>query len=70
VFDEAVLGACLAKAELEYPDIQVGYMQKFLEVDLVKAWQADARTAPRSLGRLLPGREYTRGRFWNDVTKA
>ena len=67
-YDEAVLGACLAKAELEYPDIQVGYMQKFLEVDLVKAWQADARTAPRRLGRLLPGREYTRGRFWNDVT--
>lgn len=73
-FDEAVLGACLAKAELEYPDIQVGYMQKFLEVDLKTAWQLDARSAPLKLGPMLPGSpagfdpRVHRERTWNDIT--
>lgn len=69
-FDEAVLTACLAKAEVEYPDIQVGYMGKFLESDLVKAWQLDARSAPKTLGRMLPGyqADYGHKRIWNDVT--
>lgn len=69
-FDEAILAACLAKAELESEDLKVGYMNKFLEKDLPEAWRIDARSAPRKLGVMLPGTR--RGgceRTWNDVTK-
>jgi len=68
-FDEAVLGACLAKAELEFEDLQTGYMDKFLSLDVAKAWEIDARSAPRKLGPMLPGRRTKeRTRIFNDVT--
>ena len=70
-FDEAILTACLAKAELEFEDLKVGYMNKFLELDLPKAWEIDARSAPLKLGRMLPGlRKGQYERIWNDVTKS
>jgi len=69
-FDEAILAACLAKAELEFDDLKLGYMDKFLELDLKKAYEIDARSAPRKLGRMLPGtRRDGHERIWNTVTK-
>jgi len=67
-FDEAILSACLAKAELEFEDLQVGYMQKFLQVDLPRAWDIDARSAPKKLGKMMPGKREHLERTWNDVT--
>jgi len=70
-FDEAILGACLAKAELGFEDLQVGYMNKFLELDLKNAWMLDARSAPKKLGCMLPGTQrthrYPDDHNWNDV---
>lgn len=69
-FDEAVLAACLAKAELEFEDLKLGYMDKFLTLDLPRAHQIDARSAPRKLGQMLPGsRRQGHERIWNDVHK-
>jgi hypothetical protein len=69
-FDEAILAACLAKTELGFEDLKVGYVDKFLELDLKKAWEIDARSAPRKLGMMLPGtRKEGYGRIWNNVTK-
>lgn len=69
-FDEAILAACLAKAEMEFEDLKLGYMSKFLEKDLPEAWRIDARSAPRKLGVMLPGTRRTgHERIWNTVTK-
>lgn len=54
-FDDAILGACLAKAELEFEDLKLGYMDKFLTLDLKAAWATDARSAPLKLGPMIPG---------------
>ena len=54
-FDEAVLASCLGKAELEFEDLSVGYLQKFLQVDLPNAHRIDARSAPKNLGPMLSG---------------
>lgn len=68
-FDEAILSACLAKAELEFEDIQMGYNEKFHKIDLPQAQQIDARSAPRKLGQMVPGSgRVARGRVWNDIT--
>lgn len=61
-FDEAILSACLAKAEMEFDDINQGFMIKFLQVDLPKAYATDARSAPKSVGPMLPGS----GGRWHD----
>lgn len=69
-FDEAILAACLAKAEMEFEDLKLGHMNKFLEKDLPEAWRIDARSAPRKLGVMLPGTRRTGyERIWNTVTK-
>lgn len=69
-FDEAVLAACLAKAEMEFEDLKLGYMNKFMEKDLPEAWRIDARSAPRKLGIMMPGTRNTGyTRVWNTVTK-
>lgn len=66
-FDTAVLSACLAVAELEFEDLNLGYYQKFLTVDLPMAHQIDARSAPKSVGIMLPGRVPIVSRVWNNV---
>lgn len=69
-FDEAILAACLAKAEMEFEDLKLGYMDKFLSMDLPKAYEIDARSAPRKLGVMLPGTRKTGyERIWNTVVK-
>jgi len=67
-FDEAVLAACMAKAEMEIEDVTAGWVQTYLQKALLKAYQKDARTAPRSLGSMNRKQRYTRERTWRDVT--
>lgn len=67
-FDEAVLSACLAKAELEFEDIKMGYNEKFYKVDLPMAHLIDARSAPRKLGQMRSGSgRQVNERIWNTV---
>jgi len=69
-FDEAVLSACLAKAELEFEDIKMGYNEKFYKIDLPTAHAIDARSAPRKLGQMLSGSgRSTNERIWNTVVE-
>ncbi len=62
LFDDAILSACKAQVEMQYEDIQGGYVQKFYGKDLPDAQTADTRTAPRKLGKMTRGgtRGYTR----------
>ena len=56
-FDEVIVSACLAKAETIFEGLQLDYspMQKYLEKDLKAAYRIDAGSAPKRLGRMLPG---------------
>lgn len=67
-FDEAILSACLAKAELEFEDIKMGYNEKFYKIDLPAAQAINARSAPRKLGQMVSGSgRRTNERTWNDI---
>ena len=65
-FDEVILAACLFKAEMSLDDVSAGYVEKYIKKDLPKAYQTDARSAPRKLGNM--GIQTVRGRTWTDVT--
>lgn len=67
-FDIAIESACMAKAEMKIEEIAAGYVDKYLKKDLVKAYEIDARMAPRKLGSMNRGRRIIRERIWNDVT--
>lgn len=68
-FDEAILSACLAKAEMEFEDMNMGYMNKYLQKDLPAAHAIDIRSSPKKLGRMLSGSAIRRNwRVWEDVT--
>jgi len=71
-FDEAILSACLAKAEGEFGELNLGYspMEKYLKKDLPAAHAIDARSAPRKLGKMRSGsgRKYYQERTWSDIT--
>jgi hypothetical protein len=56
-FDSAILSACLAAAETEFEGLQLDYspMEKYLKKDLPAAYRIDARSAPKKLGKMLPG---------------
>jgi hypothetical protein len=43
-FDQAVLSACMAKAEQKFENIQAGHVEEYLQKDLPQAWKADGRT--------------------------
>ena len=67
-FDDAVRAACLAMAEREFDDLNEGHTGEFLERALPKAYEIDARSAPRKLGPMLPGNRQIRyRRIWSDV---
>lgn len=71
LFDEVILSACLAKAEMNFEDIRAGYFDKYLKKDLPAAYAIDVRLAPRKLGKLQSGsgpRREMIERVWNDVT--
>lgn len=65
-FDEAIKSACLAQTEMEFEDIQAGYMDKFIKKDLPDAIGLDRRSAPRKLGPLKK-RAYPRRETWSNV---
>jgi len=68
LFDDAILSACLAQTEMQYEDVQGGYVQKFYDKDLPDAWAADDRTAPRKLGKLTRGGTRYQLRRWQSVS--
>jgi len=65
-FDEVILAACQAKAEMELEDMTAGWVNMYMQKALPNAIKQDARTAPRKLGSM--NRPRLRGRSWNDVT--
>ena len=68
-FDDAIRAAVLAATEREFNDVNEGYMGEFLDRALPKAYELDARSAPRKLGMMLPGnRPFRHRRTWKDVT--
>lgn len=67
-FDEDILAACRAKAEMEIEDVAAGWMQTYHQIALPRAHRKDARTAPRKLGSMDPKRRYGRERTWLDIT--
>lgn len=68
-FDDAILSACLACAELEFEgDDLSGRVEKFLNLDLPEAHRIDRRSAPKRLGPILPGTQrHGRERDFNSV---
>lgn len=64
LFDNVILSACKAQTEMEYDDVQAGYVQKYFEMDLPQAQNADKRTAPRTLGKMGRGGGGPIGRNW------
>jgi len=69
-FDEAIKAACLAEAEMrdELKDESTNWTQKYIQKALPKAYQADARTAPRKLGSMNRRGRGVRERTFNDVS--
>lgn len=67
LFDEVIVSACKAQAEMQYDDVQAGYVQKYYSVDLLRAQDADKRTAPRKLGKMGRGGRGPVGRNWDNV---
>jgi len=58
-FDEAILAACYAKLAMEDEDVEPELEDRYAKKALPKAYQADARLAPRALGSM----NETRGRY-------
>jgi hypothetical protein len=52
-FDFAILSACRAAAEQEFTDVQRGFEQRYMAVDLPMAHAIDGRSAPKKLGVML-----------------
>ena len=76
-FDDSVLAACLARAEMELTDVVGGYVDLYNKKDLPKAHKLDGASAPRRIGNLNTNKRsygYKEGlnqgdsRIWNDVT--
>jgi len=57
-FDEAILSAILARAEMEFEEISspipgLSHNEKFYKIDLPAAHRQDARSAPKRLGQMM-----------------
>jgi len=66
-FDEIILAACMAKAEMEFEDIAGNYVEQYHKKSLTEAFRIDARSAPRQLGSMNLGERHARERTWTDV---
>jgi len=66
--DNAVLAACMARMNLEIPDSDQKWAEKYYQRDLKQAYLVDQRSAPRTLGRLSYGPRAQPSRTWKDVT--
>ena len=51
-FDQAIIAACLAQAELDIEDVSANFMEKYVKKALPKAHEIDTRSAPRKLGSM------------------
>lgn len=65
-FDQVIKAVCLAHAEMVIEEIAAGFIDKYLKKDLSKAYEIDARMAPRKLQSMYRG--VVRERVWKDVT--
>lgn len=54
-FDDAILSACRAQAEIEFTDVKRGYIEKYQQYDLPAAQVIDGRSAPRKMGVMGSG---------------
>jgi hypothetical protein len=56
-FDSVIMSACLAAAEIEFEGLNLDFspMEKYLQKDLPAAYRIDAGSAPKRLGKMLPG---------------
>ena len=67
-FDEAIMAAVKYKVEEEDEDVDKGFTQKYVQKALVKAYDLDARSHPRTLGSMNRGGRNCRVRSWSNVT--
>jgi hypothetical protein len=67
-FDNAVISACFARAEMEREDVQAGWTQMYKQVDLPAAHILDKQLAPRKLGYCGSGMRYRQERTQKDIT--
>ena len=68
IFDPYIEVACLAKTEREMEDIYGGWVDEYQNIALFKAYEKDARSAPRKLGRMTNGPSRVMERMWKDRT--
>ena len=62
-FDHVVKSACLAQMELDFSNTAMGRIEAYIQKDLQKAYQADAR----SFSHITPSKKVRRLRTWNPV---
>jgi hypothetical protein len=71
-FDDYVLSACMARAEIEVEDLTGrGFVENFYKIDVKKAHALDRRSAPRTLGSSnvnSTDKNSYRERTFNDIT--
>lgn len=67
-FDNAIIAACKAQAELQIEQINEGFVELFYKVDLPGAHRIDGLSAPRTLGNFYGKHQVPRERTWDDVT--
>jgi len=65
-FDDTILAACLARAEMDIENFPAGYMDYYMKKALPNAYNIDARSAPKRLGSMNYGPKI-RERIWKDV---
>jgi len=51
-FDQAILAACMAQAEIDIEDVTAGFVEKYIKKALPQAHRIDLRSAPRKLGSM------------------
>lgn len=66
-FDEYILAACYAKLAMEDEEIDPALEQRYIQKALPKAYEMDARLAPKTLGS-MNGFEKGYRRTWSNVT--
>lgn len=69
-FDDVIIAACKARAELEIEDLGSTWTNYYSSKGIPKAYERDARLAPRKLGKDVYGLKASRTveRTWKDVS--
>jgi len=68
MFDNVIMAACLARAQMETQDAGDNWIQEYRQVALPEAMRLDVRSAPRNLGPMTNGPRQIRSRSWSNVT--